>query len=769
MGPRAAADSLPIHEDFEAAKDALRETGEALHLLRADDAIPLDGLMDISLAMDRAGREGVLDGVTLRDIASTLGAARRLRRYLRRHRDVTPALSKVCLTDPSLDDLKTALDAAVETDGRLKDNASEALRGLRAEVSAIRARLVRRLESLLVKHEKIVQDRFFTIREGRYVVPIRRDAHERLPGIVHGTSSSGASVFVEPRQLVEPGNRLKMAQSEMEREEARILAALTDLVRDVLPALRAAYDALNHADLRAASAKFGVECGADILPLAADCEVQLQQARHPLLLLDGVKVVPNDISLVSGEGIVISGPNAGGKTVALKLVGLVALMMRAGLPVAAAPGSTCGFFRHVLTDVGDHQSIERNLSTFSAHVVNLARILDAAGADSLVLLDELAGSTDPDEGAALAGAILESLVTQGAAVLITTHYDRLKALASSHPTIQNASVGFDAEKMAPTFQLLQGVPGPSSALMVAARYGISQTVMQRARELVPRDTQAFQQLIEELNHAKSRSEEERRAVAKRATELAEQEAKLRKESEALRLEREKLRKQALDDVTEGMRSLEKDVKALRRQLREGPRDAKALETASEKLQEVRTAVRANRPPVEGSPAAPKSQARVATEALAPGAEVWIPNLRKHGKVVETRGPGQVRVAVGPVKLVVSASDLEPARARDATPSKQQHPQKNEPASPTALLLRTTDNTVDLRGMRAEDALTYVETALDRAYGQDVPNLFILHGHGSGALKKAVRDWLGSGIPYVSKYRPAKRDEGGDAFTVVFLT
>ncbi|MCC6876709.1 MAG: endonuclease MutS2, partial [Sandaracinaceae bacterium] len=429
-GPlRERLDVLPLAATEGETQVYLRETAEALSLQSADEPLPLSGIRDVRRALERIERQGAVDGPALRDIALTLGAARVLRKFLARRRHVVPALFAACATDPTLDELADELERAVEPDGRLADSASPELARLRTEVANLRGRIVARLESLIVKHADVLSDRFHTLRDGRYVLPVRTDAHERLPGIVHGTSGSGATVFVEPRAIVEQGNRLRLAQGELEREEVRILAILSSRVRERAAETLAALDSLDRADLRSASARLCRDLRGVVPELDPQARLRLVEARHPLLQLDGVEVVPNDLALAAGSALILSGPNAGGKTVSLKILGLAALMVRAGLPLPAAEGSSAGFFEVVLSDVGDEQSLAKNLSTFSAHVQNLVRILEVAGPSSLILLDELATGTDPQEGAALACAIVDALCKSGAAVAVTTHYEALKSMA----------------------------------------------------------------------------------------------------------------------------------------------------------------------------------------------------------------------------------------------------------------------------------------------------------------------------------------------------
>ncbi|MBX7194394.1 MAG: endonuclease MutS2, partial [Sandaracinaceae bacterium] len=512
-------EALPLAASVDEARAWMSETEEALRARRDGEPLPLDGIRDVRGALARVVLLGVLDGPELAHVRSTLGSARVLRRHLAARKQRFPRLFARCALDPSLDALEQEIAACIEPGGTIADHASPELRRLRTEVANLRARIVARLEQMLLEHEAVVSDRFLTQREGRYVIPVRTDAHDKIPGIVHGTSSSGATAFVEPRAIVEQQNRLTLAIAEMEREEQRILAQLSELVRERAPELSAALDALDLADLRDASAKLADDLRAWPPEIVEEPRIALCDGRHPLLLLDGVAVVANDVAIEGGRALVLSGPNAGGKTVALKLLGMVALMARAGLPTPAQEGAKVGFFETVLSDVGDEQSMQKNLSTFSAHVRSMARTLDLAGPHSLVLLDEVATGTDPGEGAALACAIVDSLCRRGAAVGVTTHYEPLKAMALSDARFRNASVGFDVATMSPTFHVRMDVPGASSALAVAARFGLDPLVIERARELLPEQARTFDALVRKLEgehdavrHTREAMEIERRGA-----------------------------------------------------------------------------------------------------------------------------------------------------------------------------------------------------------------------------------------------------------------
>lgn len=761
-------DALPIADRFEDADLACREAAEAYRLAELGEPLPLDGIREVGRSLLRVEREGALDGPELRAIASTLGAARVLRRFLARRKDVGPALHASCSTDPTLDDLHEELTRAIEPDGTLSDTASRELSRLRTEVANLRARIVGRLEQLLVQHADVVQDRFHTLREGRYVIPIRTDAHEKLPGIVHGTSGSGATVFVEPRAVINQGNRLKMAEGELEREVARILGVLSERVRDRFEEVRSAVDALDRADFRSAAARLATDLRGVIPTLVREPVLDLHDARHPAMVLDGVNVVANHLVIRAGHGLVLSGPNAGGKTVGLKVLGLAALMARAGLPVAASEGSVVGYFNPVLTDIGDDQSIQKNLSTFSAHVTNLVRVLTRATPDALVLLDEVATGTDPNEGAALACALVDALCRAGAAVVVTTHYGRLKAMAVEDGRLRNASVGFDVAQMLPTFEVRADVPGSSSALAVASRFGMPQDVLARARALIPEQSRTFDSLVrqleerfESLSRARAEVEGERREVAR-----------LRDDAErALGAVATRDTKKLSDEGAKLMGELRvarAELKEARRLFRrEQKHDEASLDAVRASLDRVDSSAGGGVAHAVREPELIDDRgAPVEEEMLEVGGRVYVPRLRTEVSVVEKPSKGRVRVAAGPVKLWVKVSELRtrgevaapeaPVKAPLEVPEPRERP-------------RSDANTVDVRGLRVDDALSMTETFLDRMFGASEPVGYIVHGIGSGALRDAIRGHLDAHTAqYVARTRGGTIEEGGDRLTVVYL-
>lgn len=765
QGPLRDNLRVALYDSFEETTRALAEAKEAWSLLRREEPLPLSGLCDIAASLRHLSREGVLDGPALRDIRKTLIAASELRRFLGQRREAAPYLHRACAIDPSLDGLEEELALSIGDDGSILDGASAELAQLREEASNLRARIVRRLEDIITKRGAILQDSFYTLREGRYVLPVRADAHERFHGIVHGSSASGATIFVEPRELVERGNRLRLAQAELEREERRILAALSDLVREFVPQLGAAADALDHADLRNASARLALDLDALFVEVCEEPRISLREARHPLLVLRGIDVVPNDLELIGGEALVLSGPNAGGKTVALKMLGLAALMTRAGLPIPVREGSRCGFFSPVLAAVGDEQSLARNLSTFSAHLVTLQAVLEEADDRVLILLDELAGATDPEAGAMLACAIVSTLVRRKAAVAVTTHYEALKALAAERADMHNAAVGFDFERMLPTFRLTLGVPGSSNALEVARRYGIPAEVIDEARAMLPEHSRSFETLVANLEAAKKAAEREGDALAEERSRVAEQRARLDSRKKALEAREAKGLGAEAQRLVDRVRVLQSDLERARGEVRARPRP-ETVTSAEESLREgtallgdIDARVRAIEPkPVE-------------TTALQPddvevGDRVWVDRLRSVADVIEGPTRGKARVSAGMMKLWVDVTDL---RAIKNAPREASRQPKASGAQPKAArVIRTADNTLDVRGLRADEAVALTDSFLDRMYGAAEPAAYIVHGVGSGALREALHAHLSRDETYVAGFRPADQEEGGPSVTVVAL-
>ena len=768
---RDLALGLGFAESRDEARAWLAEAAEATMLLLEGRPLPVTDVDDVRDAIERARVGGVLAPAELRAIERMLGAARSLRRFLASRKAALPRLFEACATDPTLDEVADELSGCFEVDGTLADRASPRLRELRGEWHAARQRMLSRMEDLMARYESVVQDRFVTEREGRWVLPVRSDAHERFPGIVHATSSSGATLFVEPRAVVTMGNRLKVLDAEVKREEEAVYARLTALLGDVLPSVDAACRALALADVRAATARLARELRLVFPDIVDDARLDLKGARHPLLALEMAdRVVPSDLAIEAGRGIIVSGPNAGGKTVALKTMGLAALMVRAGMPVACAEGSTVGLLDVVLTDVGDDQSLHKNLSTFSAHVSNLVEVLQETGRGALVLLDELAGGTDPREGEALAAGVLDSLCARGGAVAATTHYEGLKALALVDERFVNASVGVDLATMTPTFELAMGVPGSSSALAVARRYGLPATVIERAERFLTREDQSFEAVVKKLHDERAALSLARAAAEQREGEARDARARADAELEAAKSRAKKMLSEEAAELMDRLRRAREDLRDARARLRSRKVDAEGLREAERTVDRVAGEVALGGPLgrlVAGVDEVEREPVRAPD--LRRGVRVWVPRLRAEAEIVEVLGDGAVRVAAGPLKLTVPASDLRTVAAPAARPALRSVSTREARAEVVGEVtpLQTQDNTCDLRGLRIDDGVGMATTFLDRAVGGGQPVVFLLHGHGSGAMRDAIRKELARS-PYVARFRGGDADQGGEAVTLVWL-
>src|SRR4051812_49407813 len=502
---------------IEAARERTREITEARGLTARDARLPLGGISEIAAAIGRVRKAAALDAAELVAVASTGQGLGRLRLHLREHEVVAPRLAARGQAIADLGHVYLPILEAFDAEGRLVDHASDALGPLRRALAAIKVALEKRMGALLgdERFAPYLQDAYYTQREDRYVLPVRTDGKGFVRGIVHGTSQSGQTLFIEPEEIVDLNNRAKLAEAEVLDEERRILAKLSGWVAEEAGAFDAALAAAETLDVIASAAIIADDTVA-AEPIINDApRIGLLHARHPLMLLGDRRCVANDVTVAAGATLLVSGPNAGGKTVALKTVGLAALMVRCGHHLTAESGSAMGWFPDVRTDIGDAQSLEHDLSTFSGHMVNLRELLATAGPGSLVLIDEIAVGTDPEQGAALAQAVLEALAARGVTSIVTTHYDRLKALGATEvggPRFANASVGFDLASLEPTFKLHLGVPGSSGALAVARRMGIPEGVVERARELMGPHVVKVEDLLASVADQRRRMEEERAAL-----------------------------------------------------------------------------------------------------------------------------------------------------------------------------------------------------------------------------------------------------------------
>lgn len=751
---RDRALALQPGHDLPTVRAALQETAEARRALTAEGPPPWGDTGDARPILAEAAPTGAtLDGAALAALGRTLDAAARLAAYGQHIAGVAPTLALAWAGLPACPDLSRTLREALDPDGRLTDRASPRLRALRRQITTLRADLQARVERLL-DHPAVapaLQERYVTVRNGRYVVPVRDDARRAVRGIIHDRSQSGATVFVEPEETIPLNNELTRLCLEERDEERRVLGELTDAVRQVLPALTGLVEGLGALDLDFARAALAERLAATEPEVAAGGDLDLRQARHPLLVAQrwgappgAGEVVPVDLRVPADRpGLVLSGPNAGGKTVALGTCGLLVLMAQAGCHIPAAPGSRVPLSDQVLAVIGDEQSLAQDLSTFSSFVRQAREILDVAGPGSLVLLDELGAGTDPAEGAALGAALLEALLDRGARVVVTTHLEPLKVFAQLEPRLQNATVAFDAERLEPAFRLEYGHPGPSHALTIGERLGLPAAVIARARVHVGEQGRRIEALLALLD-ARTREVEARAALAARreaeATEAlaGAQRATERAHAEALRLRRaaeadaQALLADARRRVGQELDRLKADEASRRREAQEAYRRLRAAEAA---LQPV--------------PAA--------TDAPAPPGEVQLRGLGLRGRVVG-EADGLVTVQAGRLTVRVARSEIEPAVGGAA----------RTPAPTVSLPVRDdVPREVHLLGLTSDEARAAVEKFLDDAALAGHREVRLIHGKGTGALRRAVEGCL-RGHPLVGGFRLAEPAAGGAGVTVVAL-
>lgn len=786
-GPVAAerARTLGFAPDERSRQRQLSRTTEARGLIDDGRAPGLGSPPRVAAFAQLAGRGSVLHAEALIDLGRFLESAWRTHQALHDLTDLAPQLSELAELLVLLPDLARRLRDSFDDHGQLHDHASGELGALRARVGSMHEQLQSSVQSVLRSpdYSEYLQDGYYTIREDRYVLPVRSGHKYHLPGIVHGSSQSGQTVYIEPQQVVEANNRLVLAQADVEREIQRILTKLSADVGKHTQDIVESQDLLAQIDLAFAAGRLSKELNATVPIAAPDAPLSLRNVRHPLLVLAGVDVVPNDLILREGQlGLVITGPNTGGKTVALKTVGLCALLSLAGLHIPADHGSTLPLWPAVYTDIGDEQSLQDHRSTFSAHLANLVRIRELAQSGSLVLLDELAVGTDPIQGAALAQAVLEDFVSRDITAITTTHFESLKALPFEDQRFRNAAVGFDMQAGGPTYRLSMDVPGASNALHAARRLGLHPPLVERAGELAGGQHQRLEAIIGQLEEERLQTHNARRAFEKQTRDLESTRAQL--EEARARLQ-QKIRSDVSrerDLALQHAKRLREELERLQQQLRQPKkqRDAEWIAQASRQAQraseEILQARRADLRTEAGTPLDPQS--------LQLGQRVWVLSLETEAQIVELPDDrAQVGVRAGIVTARVQCSDLRAvgkgktkaagaARVRAAQPSPAPAAPPRAQAAEGALDWeqlppQAGHNTVDVRGQRADEAIDKVEAFIDEQHSAGGRIVFIIHGHGTGVLKNAVRQWLKSS-PYVHDQRPGGRHEGGDGVTAAQL-
>lgn len=651
--------------------------------------------------------------------------------------------------------LEEVIRGSIGPEGDILDDASPELRKIRSHLRNVHTRLQEKLNSILHSstYQKIIQEPIVTLRHERYVIPIKKLQKENFSGIVHDQSSSGATLFVEPLSVVNLNNELQEYIVREREEIERILQNITAMVRENLPELKETLEVLSEIDLICAKASLSIKIKAIEPKFNDEGHISLRAARHPLLPPESA--VPVDIELGKDSLIlVISGPNTGGKTVALKTMGLLSLMAQAGLHIPVAEGSGLGIFSGIFADIGDEQSILHHLSSFAAHIRRLSQILEHADAHTLVLLDELATGTDPAEGVALGKAILENLLAREARTVITTHYWELKTFAQLHPQMRNASVEFDSATLQPTYKLRMGVPGRSNALDMAAREGLSPGIINQAREFLGNHRVKLEELVAHLEEDHREIEEEKRSVETRSREIKTREGELFKELNVLKQQRKSVKERASEEARAIVRDAQRRVEELFNRLEKVSPDRKMLEEVRLTLKKESEKIAEELYP-QRLPSEPVKDLQI-------GEKVRLSRWNQTGEVVSILPEQWALVRIGEVKAKVPFVELERLPEVEIKKSEIEEPQPD-----SNFTIPAVGDKLDIRGLRVEEAMASVDKYLDSVYLSGFARVILVHGIGTGALRKAISEMLAV-HPHVASFCPGEVSEGGAGVTVVSL-
>ncbi|WP_347862620.1 endonuclease MutS2 [Salimicrobium sp. PL1-032A] len=754
---KEAAQKLKPSTDLEEVTGWQRETDEAQQVLRLKGHIPLGGITNIKPHLKRTSIGGVLSAGECLDVATTIYGGKELKKFIESMEEPEmPIIRDMTARIHPLPLLEREIKNCIDDNGVVMDGASDALRSIRSKIHTLESRLRDKMESYTKQQSEKLSDAIVTIRNERYVLPVKQEYRGAIKGIVHDQSSSGATLFIEPQAVVDINNDLQEARVQEKREVDKILAELSEAIEEDRPILSENVQVLTGVDFIFSRAKLGRSMKAAMPTMNADGRIVMREARHPLLPAEDV--VANDIELGTDfTTIIITGPNTGGKTVTLKLVGLCTLMAQSGLQVPAMDGCEMAVFSNVYADVGDEQSIEQSLSTFSSHMTNIVDILEKVDDTTLVLFDELGAGTDPQEGAALAMAILDDVVGKDARVIATTHYPELKAYGYNKENVTNASVEFNIDTLQPTYRLLIGVPGRSNAFEISRRLGLREHVISSAKERIGVESESVESMIASLDEARRQAEadyeeaEEIRQEAERVyNDLQEQWKKYEEKKDKLYRRAEEKAQKAVEKAKEEAETIVSELRGMKNsaELKEHEwiEAKKMLDEANPELSE--------KQPQQASK--PKT---TDTKTLGVGDEVRLLSLNQHGVIAEKVNDKEYQVQIGSMKVKAKRDNLEFLKAS-----------KKEKEKPLATVKGKSSHVkpeLDLRGERYEDALHRLEKYLDDALLAGYPQVSIIHGKGTGALRQGVQA-LAKRHSKIAAARAGGMKEGGSGVTVLEL-
>ncbi|MEC9489020.1 MAG: endonuclease MutS2 [Halanaerobium sp.] len=761
---RFVLDKMEPSADRQFIEDRQKEVTAAREILIREDEPPFGGIRDIRSALKKAEKAIMLEPEELLDIRSTLYAARRMKGYFARLEDEDGQYQPVLVITSQLNgnqELEEEIGRCIGDTGEVLDSASPRLRQLRIEIKKSESRIRDKLDSIITdrRYGRLLQEGLVTIRENRFVVPVKSEAKNAFPGIVHDRSSSGQTVFIEPMAVVKLNNKLRELKSAEQDEIYKILKQLTYQVQAELDIIEHSLQILAYLDALFAKARYSIDFDCSEPVLNEKRRIKLLGARHPLL--PGTEVVPIDIE-VGGEfnSLVITGPNTGGKTVSLKTAGLLTAMAQSGLHIPAISGSEVGIFTNIYADIGDEQSIEQSLSTFSSHVTQIVKIVERVTGQELVILDELGAGTDPAEGAALAMSILEYLHEREVRTLATTHYSELKAFAYSRDGIENASVEFNIETLSPTYHLITGIPGRSNAFEIAGRLGLDDDIIASARARLQQEERHVDSMIRNIEEKQQDLNRLEKVVQEERERSEELKAKHQTELEALQNKKDKILQDAYRQAKDIIRKAKEQSKELVQQLKE-----RSQANPDRLLHDINESVKGLEGEIEEGlrPDKQRPPAELSIEDLALGEWVHVHSLNQKGQIADIdKSKKEVRVKAGVMTLAVPVEELtrvEPEMAETG--------QKKSIARVKADKSSNISSSLDLRGMRYEEAKTLLDKYLDDAYLAGLERVEVIHGKGTGALRSGVQELLQNHYQ-VADFRLGTFREGGSGVTVVKL-
>ena len=736
---------------------SLNQSDEALKIILALGEAPLGGVTDITEAIKRAKISAMLSAQELLGISRLLYAVSQLKTFSERLNEIkvdAPIFSSQVNSLVSLNSLQTAINDCIDETGYILDSASSELRNIRRSIQTTEARIKEKLNHVVSERRNKLTDGIVTIRNERYVVPVRAEAKNTFGGTVHDQSSSGNTYFIEPKEVVDLNNKLQEYHVEERREIERILRSLTEEVKKFVDALAVNVEVLGEIDFMFAKGKYARLINGTRPKMNTKGIIRLVAARHPLI--DQKVVVPNDIELGDEyTTIVITGPNTGGKTVTLKTVGLLTLMAQAGLLIPAHETSQLAIFDHVFADIGDEQSIEQSLSTFSSHMTNIVRIMERLTVNSLILFDELGAGTDPKEGASLAISILDYVKVRGARTIATSHYPELKAYAYENDDVINASVEFNIETLSPTYRLLVGVPGRSNAFEISKRLGLKEAILTTARAYVETERTEMTDLITKLEDRGLELDHEIQLLQKQHQEVEEMRLDYERKIAKFEAERERVLEEIKKEAFENIRQAKEEAEQIVADLRQAKKMAD-LSIKDHELTEKLTSLK-------NSEAKQAEQFKRKARNKAPlkaGDEVMVLSLNRQGELIEKTKNGDWMVQLGMMKVNIKEDDLEYLR---------QSVKKKDSGKGKMIHKRNTNVGIqlDLRGERYEDAMLRLDKYMDEVLLAGYQTVTIIHGHGTGALRQGVHKYLKKN-KHVASFRFGGAGEGGTGATVVEL-